>query len=138
MSGTKSLLILLILGSYLTAQSATASSMTSREGFQQIQWQDSFSHFSHLVLSEGTSTFVYPLTSGQHLTISGLPDGHYQIYGKNQVTGTMQKTRLQLTVQHYPLHLAFGLFSLGLIVFIYLLMMLYRFSRLNDLQTAGE
>lgn len=131
MQNAKCLLLLVILLSNFFAQFASAQTLNSREGFQKIVWQDDFAEFSHLVLLQGSESYVYPLTQGQHLTISGLPDGHYKFYGKNKSTGEMQLVDMRLTVEHYPLNIAFSLFVMGLAVFAYLIVLLRQYSRLE-------
>lgn len=108
----------------------TPEAPTSREGFLSLEWDEHPEAFEYrLVNGEGIELYRGPFPKG---FISGLPDGAYEFSAaaldeSGQVLARTS-TPYPLTVEHWPMQQAWLLFSIGLIVFLALVLVLLRGS----------
>lgn len=118
-----------------TAFAATTSAATtaeakrsSRDGTVVVSWEPDYAQFDTLLIqsARGESVAQYPVIKGQNWVITGMEDGQYQFI---LTSSTSDKTLFTLTVEHYALSSAFGLFIAGLAMFVYLIFALVKGER---------
>ncbi len=119
---------LLLVSGLAPATAAEPEQQTSQDGTVVVPWKAGYARYQTLKvqLANGDVFSQYPVVAEQDWVITGLPDGQYRF----SLSGPDAQTPiLSLDVRHYSLASAFGLFSLGLIMFIYLLIALFKGSR---------
>lgn len=100
----------------------------SREGFVSIEWSEHPGAFGYRLI-DGDDTELYRGPFAKAF-VSGLPDGEYVFFAAaiDESGSILARTAepYRLTVQHWSLRQAWILFSLGLIVFLALVAVLWR------------
>jgi len=125
-----SLLLLCLIGiAPVSAITLTTSSETATAGYFQLSWQGEQTG-DQFVLEESTSadfSTAKILYRGADLAtvISGKADNVYYYQVRSQANPANTSNTVKVTVAHHPLRNAFGFFSLGAIVFIATLLLIF-------------
>lgn len=103
--------------------------LESRDGTATVSWKADYSGYAVLTVSSSPNKVVatYPVTETQSWVLSGLPNGNYTLALTSPTQPPLPVA--ELSVHHYPLKAAFGLFSMGMLMFAYLLFTLVRANR---------
>jgi hypothetical protein len=111
----------------------TSNTDTATAGYFQLSWQAEQTT-GHFVLQESNSddfTTAKILYSGADLAtvISGKPDNIYYYRVSEQQNQNNLSNTVKVTVAHHPLRNAFAFFSVGAIVFVATLFLIFRGTR---------
>lgn len=103
--------------------------LESRDGTATVSWKAEYSGYAVLRVSASPNKIVatYPVTEAQGWVLSGLPNGNYTLALTSPTQSPLHVARL--SVRHYPLKAAFGLFSVGMLMFAYLLFTLVKANK---------
>ncbi|MCU7554133.1 hypothetical protein OCL06_05945 [Alteromonas sp. ASW11-19] len=119
---------LLVFAGCAPVTAANIEKRTSQDGTIVVPWKEGYARYQTLRINSvsGDTLSRHPVVNGQNWVITGLSDGQYRFILSSSDSQTQI---LSLHVSHYSLTSAFGLFTLGLIMFVYLLVALMKGGR---------
>lgn len=130
-------LLCLVSNSTLAADSnwsLDSDTELSREGYFVLSWSLGDSQAYEVQHADNRSFIgakTYPVPANSSMTLSGFADGNYYFRAGGEDTWT---ETVQVTVEHHSLARALGIFCCGFILFILLIVVIFRGNRLHNVE----